>query len=276
LLFEANGPVSSVDDETSVISIEEVLGCALGGVKDAGFFAALAGVVASPGRGRGLFGFVGLGTFLHPIERLGFGEDGEGVVGDAGVGSGDGVGIVANSGENDVLLVFGDDLYAGGLLVIASVMADPGVAEDLVAKAFFEFLSFVLEVVAGEFFPGRDFESVRRGAESDDGSAALQVFVDMDHLVVGEIEEAREDEHEFSVLESFEALDVGGAGCDFALLVDSEENGRFEAVMFGKDAGEGGAGFLGPVFVIGGNKDDVLSLAGTGSALVGDLRESGK
>lgn len=43
--------------------------------------------------------------------------------------------------------------------------------------------------------------------------------------------------------------------------------------MLGENAGEGGAGFLGAVFVVGGDEDDVFSFAGTFTAFVGDLSE---
>ena len=182
--------------------------------------------------------------------------------------------VVTDSGEDNVVLIFGGDLKAGGLLVISSVVADPGVPKNLVAEPAIEVLALVLKIVAGVLFAFGDFEGVRRGAESDDGATALEVFVDVDHLFIRKIEEAGKDEHEVSLFESFKTLDVRSPSGDFVLVVDSEKNGGFKAVIFSEDTGKGGAGFLGAVFVIGGNKDDVLSFTGTGSALIGDLRES--
>ena len=42
------------------------------------------------------------------------------------------------------------------------------------------------------------------------------------------------------------------------------------SVVLGKDAGEGGAGFLGAVFVVAGEEDDVLAEAGACGAFVND------
>ena len=74
--------------------------------------------------------------------------------------------------------------------MIVSVMADPSVTENLVAKAAIEVLAFVLKIVVGIFSAFGDLEGMRRGAESDDGAAALEVFVNVNHLLVRKIEEA--------------------------------------------------------------------------------------
>lgn len=46
--------------------------------------------------------------------------------------------------------------------------------------------------------------------------------------------------------------------------------------MFCKNAGEGGTGFLGAIFVIGSDKDNMLAFTGAGSAFVSELREGGQ
>jgi len=96
------------------------------------------------------------------------------------------------------------------------------------------------------------------------------------HLVIGEIEEAGKDKHEVGILEGFEAFDVGSAGFDETVFIDTEADGGFKAVVFGQDAGEGGAGFFGAVFVVGGDEDEVFSFAGAGFAFVGDLGRDGQ
>ena len=152
--------------------------------------------------------------------------------------------------------------------MIVAVMADPSVTENLVAKAAIEVLAFVLKIVVGIFSAFGDLEGMRRGAESDDGAAALEVFVNVNHLLVRKIEEACEDEHEVGLFKNLEAFDVGSPGGNFPLVVDSEKNSGFKAVIFSEDSSKGGAGFLGTVFVIGGNEDDVLSFFRAGRALI--------
>jgi len=63
-------------------------------------------------------------------------------------------------------------------------------------------------------------------------------------------------------------MPVRDAGLDVAVLVDAEEHGALEALVLGEDAGEGRAGFLGAVFVVAGEEDDVLACAGALGAFV--------
>ena len=63
---------------------------------------------------------------------------------------------------------------------------------------------------------------------------------------------------------------AGRACLDEAILIHAEDDGAFEAVMFCEDAGEGGAGFLGAVFVIAGEEDDVLAKTWSGLAFIDD------
>ncbi len=243
------------------------------GVEDAGFFAGLGFIFTRPGGGAGLLGFVGRGILGHAIERLAFSEDGEGVIGDANIGTCHSEGVVSDSGEDDVALLRGKNLNAGGLLVVSAVVSNPSVSENLVAEAFFEFLALILEAVVGVFFACRDFEGVGGCPESNDGTAAIDVVGDVFHLVIGEIEEAGEDDHEIGCLEGFETVDGGGPGFDEYLLINAEANGGFETVVLGEDAGKSGAGFLGAILVVRGDEDDVLSAAScTTNAIVPVLK----
>ena len=71
--------------------------------------------------------------------------------------------------------------------MIASVMANPSVAKNLVSEAAIEVFAFVLKIVVGIFSAFGDLEGVRRGAESDDGATALEVVVNVNHLLVRKI-----------------------------------------------------------------------------------------
>jgi len=160
------------------------------------------------------------------------------------------------------------------LFMIASVMANPSVAQNLVAEAAIEVFAFVLKIVMGIFLAFGNLEGMRRGAESNDRATALEVFVNVNHLLVRKIEEACEDEHEVGLFKNFETFDVGSSGGNFPLVVDSEKNSGFKAVIFSEDASKGGAGFLGAVFVIRGNEDDVLSFSRARRAFIRDLSKS--
>lgn len=179
--------------------------------------------------------------------------------------------IVTDSGEDEMVLIFGGDLKAGRLFMIASVMANPSVAENLVAEATIEVFAFVLKIVVGIFLAFGDLEGMRRGAESNDRATALEIFINVNHLLVRKIQKARENEHEVGLFKNLETLNVRSPGGNFALVVDSEKNGGFKAVIFSEDTGKGGAGFLGAVFVIGGNKDDVLSFSRARRSFIRDL-----
>ena len=274
VLFESGGPEDAVDDEAAVVGIEKVLGSSLGGVEDAGFFAVLGLIVAGPGGGAGLLCRVGGRAFGHTIERLAFGENGEGFIGNANVGTSHAEGIVLDADENGVLFLRFDELDAGGLLVVSSVVAHPGVAEDLMAKALLVFVAAVFEVEAGIGFALGNLESVGGSAQTDDGTATIDVVSDVLHLLIGQIQETGENHHEIGILEGFESFDIGSTGFDVTLFIHSKQNSRFETLMLGENAGEGGTGFLGAVFVVRGDKDDVFSFPGSFATFVGDLTEN--
>ena len=56
------------------------------------------------------------------------------------------------------------------------------------------------------------------------------------------------------------------------LGVDGEQDGAFEAVMLGEDLGELRQRFLGAIFLVAADEDDVLALAGAVEAIVDDPR----
>ena len=99
----------------------------------------------------------------------------------------------------------GDD-PARALRPWLAVVADPGFAQDLPAEAAVPVL--VLPVVFGERLAVLDVEGVRRGAHADDRPARLDVIDDVLHLLVGQVAEAREDDHQVGRLERLQAGDV--------------------------------------------------------------------
>jgi len=149
------------------------------------------------------------------------------------------------------------------LFVVGAVVRHPRLAEDLAPEAAFVLIAR-LPMVLQEFgVRPLDLEGMRRRAEADDGAAALEVVGDVLHLGVGEILEPEEDDQQVSRLERLEPGDVGAAGLDEAgLRVRREEHAALEPVMPRENPRQRGERLLGAVFVIAGQKHDVLPVAG--------------
>ena len=90
----------------------------------------------------------------------------------------------------------------------------------------------------------------------------LPVGLDVFHLVVGEITKTGQYRHEIRLLKSFKAWDIVCLlGVNRAVfLVDCEENGTSEAMVRGQDLRQLRHRFLGAVFLITGDKNDILGL----------------
>jgi len=175
-----------------------------------------------------------------------------------------------------VRFLLGYKLDACSLFMVSAVVAHPGVAEDLVAKAFFITRLLGLEVILSVFAILGDFETMGRGSQPHDRAAAVEVGIDMLHLVIGEIQETSEDHHEVGFFQRFETFNIRCPCGDLTFFVHAEKHGGFETVVLSEDASERGAGFLGAVFVVGSDENDVLTLAWSGFSFVGYLSCKGK
>src|SRR5205823_146297 len=101
----------------------------------------------------------------------------------------------------------------------------------------------------------------------------IEVIDDRLHLFGGQILEAREDDHEVGALQRLRSGNIRFAGLDGARLgVDAEKDRAFEAVMLREDARQRWQRLLRLVFVIAGDEDDMLALAGAAGALVNKRR----
>ena len=107
-----------------------------------------------------------------------------------------------------------------------------------------------------------------RGAQPDNRAAAFHVAFDVRHFLIGKVQETGEDEEQVGFLQRREAGDAGGAGLDETVLVHAEDDRAFESEALCEDSREGRAGFLGAVFVIAGEEDDVLADAWAGIAFI--------
>ncbi len=81
----------------------------------------------------------------------------------------------------------------------------------------------------------------------------------MFHLLWCGSEEAGEEDEAVGVGQRFEAGNVGGAGFDFPVFVESEQDGAIESVVFCEDSSERGDGFLGSVFMVAGDEDEFFA-----------------
>ena len=104
---------------------------------------------------------------------------------------------------------------------------------------------------------------MRRRAEADHRTSAVEVVGDVLHLLVREILEAEKDDHRSAVAQRVEPGDVRAARLDEAgFRVGGEEDTALEAVVPRKDSGQRRKRFLRSVFVVAGQPDDVLADAG--------------
>ena len=126
----------------------------------------------------------------------------------------------------------------GALLVVAAEVADPVLAEDVLAKAkapgfVFALVAFVvlLELAL------EPLERMRSRAQSDHWFAGVQVVLDVLHLVVGKVLEAQEHHHQVRGSEGFETGDVAAAWINGAgLWVGGHQECALEAEALRQDA----------------------------------------
>ena len=109
---------------------------------------------------------------------------------------------------------------------------------------------------------------MRGSAQPDDGPGPVQVSHEMFHLVSGPVLEPREDDHEVRVVQLLNTGHVIGSWLDLTLGIEAENHGALKAMVLGQDAREGRQGFLGSIFVVTGDEDEVLALAGATFPLI--------
>ena len=158
-----------------------------------------------------------------------------------------------------MLLLFCNKFDAGALTVVVAIMADPGIAEHLVAEAVFVAFDFRVVGIARGGLAGRNLEGVRRGPHADDRAAAGEVVGDVGHLFAagGLRKRAKMTNRSASLSASIpDRFEEPASMLPFAST--PKIDGAFETVGFRQNAGESRAGLLAAVFVIGGDEDDVF------------------
>src|SRR5262249_40128615 len=169
---------------------------------------------------------------------------------------------VLDAAQDRVLLLSLDDHAAGALGAVASPVVDPRLAEHLPAESLFVILLLVVPAVLGVGLARPQVEGVSRGAQADHRLARLDVIDDVLHLLVGQVAEAREDDHQVGGLQRLQAGDVLlVVRVDRAVRIDGEQDGALETVMFGQDLGQLRQRLLGAVLLVAADQDDVLAFA---------------
>ena len=211
LVFEAYCPEDGVDEGAPVAFVDDAWGGTVDAAEGFAFGAAFVAVGTCPGCGHGGFAFEGGGAGAEAVEGLGHGEDFAFVAEVRTVAAFVSPGIF-DAEIDGVVLLFGDDVQADALGMVAAVVAavfGPAEAEDLLAEAVGEVFALV---VVGEFEVGAfvvlDAEGMRGGSEPDDRAATFEVSDEVLHLAFVPVLEAEEEEHEVGVLEGFHAGDV--------------------------------------------------------------------
>ena len=109
-----------------------------------------------------------------------------------------------------------DDRDACALLVILSVVTDPSLAEHLMPEAKFIIWPFAIEGILRKRIGGRHFESMRRRPHPDHGSAAMEVVIEVLHLLGREILKPQEHDRQIGGIERFHAGHIRVARDDLA------------------------------------------------------------
>ena len=275
LVFHPHAPVSGVDQQAAKAFAQEVPGGPHGGGEYPGGLARSAGVGLDPGNGlfRSLFRagrVVRVHTGQDNAVHEGLAIPGQGVdLIDVGITP-----DVLAALDNGVILHFGDDFPPRAFLAVVAVVVHPGLPQHL---ATITALEFRIRVVPRIFRVGTlqihlVIEGVGRCTQRDNGPPGVGVVNDLLHLGVGQFTKAGEEHHEIGVGQGIQAGNVvQGGGVDFAtFLVDGEEHGTRETVPHGQNLGHLWHALFRAVFLVTGDKDNVLALAGAFLALVGD------
>lgn len=180
---------------------------------------------------------------------------------------------VGDASEDGMFSVSGIDDAAGGFLVMIAVVVDPGFAEDLLTEAAGPFLVAPVVVCVRALTVAFVGEGVSGSADTEDGFAGVDEVDDVDHLIVGEFAKAEEHNHHVGVIQEMETGDIGLADWidEAGVRIDGEEDGAFEAVAIGEDLGEHRKGFLGAVFFVACDEDEVFALTRAGFAGVDEV-----
>jgi hypothetical protein len=149
------------------------------------------------------------------------------------------------------------------------------------AEAEFVVAAFVVEGILRVRRVLRHLEAVRRRAHPDHRSAALQVVIEVLHLLRREVLEAQEHDREVGGVQRFDARHVRlVAGDDLTRLgINAKEHRAFETLVLRQDTSQLRQRLLGAILMVIRHEDDVLAFARPFGAFVNEWssrREGGE
>ena len=265
-VLQAQRPEATVHQQTPIAFVRDVFRRAVKRREHAAHFARGGFVSARPlGRLRRLRGIGGrLGG--HAVQWLGHREN-LAVDGFPHVGAHLHPNIL-HAAQNRMLILVLDDRDARALLVIRAVVTDPSLPKHLMTEAQFVAVHLAVEGVLGEGIILAGLEGVRRRAQSGDRSAAIEIRIDVLHLLLRELLEPQEHHHQVGGIERLHAWHVRIPGDDVARgRIDVEQHCTLESLMLRQQPRQSRQRLLRPILVIAREEDDVLALAGAIGAL---------
>jgi hypothetical protein len=101
---------------------------------------------------------------------------------------------------------------------------------------------------------------VGRRPHGDDRLAGLEILIDPFHLIIGELAKACKENEQVRGFKMFKSRDVVVlVGINLARFsVDCEKNDTIKPMMFGKNLGELRESFLGSIFFVTTDEDDLF------------------
>ena len=110
---------------------------------------------------------------------------------------------------------------------------------------------------------------MRRRAQTDHGAAAIEIVIEVLHLLLREVLKTQKDHREIRRIQGLHPRHVRVAGHDLTRgRVDIEQHGALEAVMLRENPRERRQRFLRAILVIAGEEDDVLAVSWASGSLV--------
>ena len=187
---------------------------------------------------------------------------------------------VSYTTQDGMSLLGGNDGDPRALTVIAPVVPDPALAENLMAEPGLVVLAFKAVVIFVErivLSVVGVVKTVRGGAQTDDGTGAVQISVDVLHLFRGQRKEPGEEDQSVGILQDLQAGNIGRSCRNLAILVHTKQHRAVKPMVHGQDPGQCRQRFFGSVFMIAGHEHQFLSVGrllrsvvnGTGKSAAG-------
>ena len=247
-VFQSHRPEDAIHEQAAITLVRDVLRGAVKRREHAARFAVGALVGARPLARHRRLRFVGRRIRRHAVERLRHRQN---------VTIGRFAHITArlhphilHAAQNRIRRLLGDDGDACALLVIRAVMPHPRLTEHLMTETGFVTGGLGVVIILGVGLR-RAFEGMCGGAQPDHRSAAIQVGIEVLHLLRRQSLEAQKHHGEIRRVQRLHAGDVlRFTSGDVAIRVDVEKHRAFEPLMLRQNARQRRQRLLRAIFVI--------------------------